>query len=323
MNLEELASAVYQSPGIAGKRPIADVVGALPSDIAADGAITTGDDCAALPNGDDWLLFAMEGLVNELVREAPWFAGYSGIVVNISDIAAMGGRPTAIVDALWSSSLAHGEAITQGMAEASRAYAVPIVGGHSNTASETEQLAVGILGRAKHLITSFDAQPGDTLVAAIDLRGRYREPWPNWDTSSGQDGETLRSDLAVLPDLAEDGLCHAGKDISMAGVIGTLLMLCECSRVGATLAVADIPRPSEADPVRWLVHTFPSYGFVLAVAPENAAAVRERFEARGIACAIVGECDASQALRVHDGAQSCVARDLNQQPLTGCAPSTT
>ena len=31
----------------------------------------------------------------------PWFAGYCGVMVNLSDVAAMGGRPVAVVDALW------------------------------------------------------------------------------------------------------------------------------------------------------------------------------------------------------------------------------
>ena len=37
--------------------------------------------------------------------------------------------------------------------------------------------------------------------------------------------ERLRADLALLPELAEAGLCRAAKDISMAGVLGTALML--------------------------------------------------------------------------------------------------
>ena len=41
-----------------------------------------------------------------------------------------------------------------------------------------------LVGRAKRLLTSFDAQPGDSLIAAIDLRGRYREPFSNWEAAT-------------------------------------------------------------------------------------------------------------------------------------------
>ena len=58
---------------------------------------------------------------------------------------------------------------------------MPIVGGHTNTRCDRSQLSVAILGRAQRLLTSFDAKPGDQLIAAIDLRGRYREPFANWE----------------------------------------------------------------------------------------------------------------------------------------------
>jgi selenophosphate synthetase-related protein len=66
------------------------------------GETRLGDDCAAIQDGDDWLLLAAEGMLPSFVAEDPWFAGYSAVMVNLSDIAAMGGRPLALVDVLWS-----------------------------------------------------------------------------------------------------------------------------------------------------------------------------------------------------------------------------
>ena len=63
-------------------------------------AVALGDDCAALADGEGYLLFAIEGMVSDFVRAMPWFAGYSSVMVNVSDIYAMGGRPLAVVDAL-------------------------------------------------------------------------------------------------------------------------------------------------------------------------------------------------------------------------------
>ena len=52
-------------------------------------------------------------------------------MVNLSDVAAMGGRPLAIVDVLWTPGLDQSGHIWEGMSAASKAYGVPIVGGHT------------------------------------------------------------------------------------------------------------------------------------------------------------------------------------------------
>src|SRR4051812_14482862 len=87
---------------------------------ALAGDIRVGDDCAAIPDGDEWLLFAAEGMLESFVAQDPWFAGYSAVMVNLSDVAAMGGRPLAIVDVLWTPGLQRSEEIWQGMSAASR-----------------------------------------------------------------------------------------------------------------------------------------------------------------------------------------------------------
>ncbi len=275
-----------------------------------------GDDCAAIPDADGYLLFAIEGLLDEFVRREPWFAGYCGVMVNISDVTAMGGRATAVVDALWTAGHERGARIFAGMRAAADAYGVPIVGGHTNARSDGDRLAVAVLGRARQLLTSFDARPGDALLAAIDLRGAYFDPYPYWNCSTEAPPERLRADLDILPALAADGLCAAAKDISMGGVLGTLLMLMECSQVGARVRLERIPKPPSAGLERWLT-SFPSYGYLLAVAPEHVAAVRRRFGQRGIACAQFGECTPGGALTVELEDQSAVFWDLGSEAFTG------
>ena len=84
---------------------------------------------------------------------------------------------------------------------------MPIVGGHTNIRTDRSQLSVAIVGRAKRLLTSFDARPGDVLVAAVDHRGRYRAPFDNWEAATDAPPERLRGDLDILPQIAEAGLC--------------------------------------------------------------------------------------------------------------------
>ena len=206
---EALARAARESAGLAAKAEI----GAVAERLGLHGAaVPVGDDCAAIPDGDGWLLFAIEGFINGFVAADPWFAGWCGIMVNLSDIAAMGGRPIAVVDAIWADGEPAAAAILDGMKAASEAYGTPIVGGHSNLRTSQAQLAVAVLGRAgPRLLTSFDARPGDALVAAIDHRGAYREPFDNWQAALQAPGARLRADLALLPEIAEQGL-RAGRE---------------------------------------------------------------------------------------------------------------
>lgn len=269
------------------------------------GTVRVGDDCAAIPDpaGGGYLLFAAEGMLASFVARDPWFAGYSAVMVNLSDVAAMGGSPLAVVDILWTPGHGCSAAIWDGLAAASRAYGVPVVGGHTTLTGDGGSddgptfLAAAVLGRAQTLLTSFDARPGDDLLLAVDLRGAYRGDQPFWNASTDAPAERLREDLALLPELAARGWCAVAKDVSNGGVVGTLAMLLECSGVGAELWLDRLPRPPGADLARWLV-SFPSFGFLLSVPPERSAAVNGLFVERGIACAVVG--------RVTTGPTACV-----------------
>lgn len=315
LDLTHLAETIRAGRGLAHKADIAAVVGRL-----RIGAVRNGDDCAAIPDGDGHLLFAIEGFLDSFVADDPYFAGWCGVMVNLSDIAAMGGRPVAVVDALWSSDTAGAQAVLAGLNAAAETYGVPIVGGHTNTRAATANLAVAVLGRAgKALLTSFDAKPGDALIAAVDLRGAFRDPRPYWDAASGAPPERLRGDLAILPGLAEDGLSRAAKDISMAGPVGTALMLMECSDVGGTIDLGAVPKPDGVPIERWLA-AFPSFGFLVAASPDREGAVIERFTARGIAASRIGTIDASRVARISDRATEAEVWDFAKDPLTGCGP---
>ncbi|MFD1701957.1 sll0787 family AIR synthase-like protein [Methylopila henanensis] len=316
--LETLAAALRDGAGLAAKADIARAAGRL--GLSGASAVPVGDDCAAIPDADGFLLFAIEGFMNAFVEKDPWFAGWCGVMVNLSDVAAMGGRAVAVVDALWAAGEADAAPVLAGLKAAAAAYGVPIVGGHTNLACDRGQLSVAVLGRAKALLTSFDARPGDRLIAAIDLRGRYREPFDNWEAATDAPPERLRGDLALLAEIAEAGLARAAKDISQAGLVGTAAMLAECSGVGVRVEVAAAPRPPEAPLARWL-RSFPSFGFLLAASAENVGAVVARFAARGIAAADVGSVTAGGLVEIADGDERATVWDLTQSPLLGCAPA--
>jgi uncharacterized protein len=315
MELDLLAHTLKQSLGIAHKQDIQTVAKFLSAENATTD-ILLGDDCAAIPDGDGYLLLATEGMMPDFVESDPWFAGWSAVMVNVSDIYAMGGRPIAIVDTLWSKTTAISQPLLAGMSAAARAYRVPIVGGHTNGRSEYNALSVAILGRAETLISSFHAQPDDRLLMAIDLRGKLHPKYPFWNAATETDPTRLRDDLELLPKLAENGLCNAGKDISMGGIVGTTLMLLETSKCGAELNLDAVPRPPNISDDRWLV-SFPSYGFLLSIRPEIVPTVQQLFRDRQITCSDIGKIISTPQLILKSQQESTILWDFDRSPLTG------
>jgi selenophosphate synthetase-related protein len=230
----------------------------------------------------------------------------------------MGGRPWAVVDVLFLGDGA--ERVLEGMVAASEAFGVPVVGGHTTRVSGGTVLAVAVLGRARRLIASDTARPGQVLLSAVDLRGTFRGNGGNFNAATTAPARQLRAQLAVLPELAEAGLVGAGKDVSMAGLCGTLVMLLEASGTGAVLDLEAVPAPANVDPVRWLT-AFPSFGFLLAVEPEAVERVRARFDAAGVACAPIGVLNDSQKLELRSGGERACYFDLSDEPLTGFGAS--
>ena len=322
MTLAEMAGHLRALRGVCHKLDI-QAVGRRLNDAAAPAAPAApavGDDCAAIPDGRGAFdLFAIEGLLDEFVAAEPWFAGYCGVMVNLSDVYAMGGRPTAIVDALWTAGVDRAGVVFDGMSAAAAKYGVPIVGGHTNSRSSGDHLAVAVLGRANRLLSSFDARPGDTLLSIFDLRGEWFGEYPFWNASTAADGDRLRGDLELLPELAEAGLCRAAKDVSGGGLVGTAAMFAECSGVGLTIDLAALPMPLDVDRLPWLA-AFPSFGFLLAVADRDVAEVCSRFRARGLAAAAAGRFDDTRRVVLCDGDATELFWDLSDQPFIGFGP---
>lgn len=285
--VEQLAGILRSHPAVREKARIdRHWRRALPS----AGGVALGDDCAAIPQPDgSHLLLAAEGMLAEFVRDDPWFAGYSAVMVNLSDVAAMGGRPVAVTDVIACAEGPLLDEVWSGMLAASENYGVPIVGGHTTPREQgVASLSAAVLGKAgSNLLTSFDARPGDRLVIAVDLDGAFRRDKPFWNCSTTTRPDRLRRCLDLLPGIAEARLCRAAKDISNGGIVGTLAMLCGTSGVGAVLDLDRVPRPPGIPLDRWLV-AFPSFGYLLAVPTDQVDGVVGRFAGEEVAAAVCG-----------------------------------
>jgi uncharacterized protein len=327
VSLDECVALLSRSAAFRSKRDIARVASRLDAAPAAavhwgptDERIFIGDDTAAIPDGSGYLLVAAEGILPALLDRDPYFAGWCSVMVNVTDVAAMGGYPLAVLDVYFHAGTSDVEAVVRGIREACATYGVPLVGGHT-TRSELgpHALAVSILGRADRLLTSFDAQSGDDVLVAADLRGHYHGDFPFWNATAGRTPAELRDALALFGPLAASGDVRACKDVSNAGVAGTLLMLLEASGAGAALDLDRLPRPDGVDMARWLL-TFPSYGFVLTTPPDRSGRVIALFRERGIACEHAGKVDGSHQLRLASGGREALLWDLARQPFTGFGP---
>jgi len=292
-HLAQLIEKLADSPAVRDKIEIRRAY--APAQSVGREGTPLGDDCAAIRESDgSYLLLAAEGLIDSFVEDDPWFAGYSAVMVNISDICAMGGRPTAIVDVVWTPSHERTEKLWDGMRRAAADYGVPIVGGHTTLSANTDSvhLAAAIVGRATRLMTSFDSKSGDALLMAVDLNGSYRGDKPFWNATLETEPAKLRNNIELLPRIAENGWCRAAKDISNGGIVGTLVMLLECSNVGADVVLDDLPIPPDVDLYRWLL-SFPSFGYLLSVPDDSCGQVIELFAASDICCKEIGRITAN------------------------------
>ena len=302
--MSDLVAAVRNAPGLLGKRDLK-----LVREFAGD-----GDDAALIPHGDGFLVICGEAMSPPFVRADPFGAGAAAVVTNVSDVRAMGGRPLALVDMLVSPGHEHANTVLEGIAWAAGKLGVNVVGGHLTIGHEPA-LSASCTGFARTPLRASAAKPGDQLVAAFATEGRWMsETQPFWTSLHDRDDALLKTDGEALVEVAEQGLAHAARDVSMPGIAGSLLQMIEGAGCGANLLTDAIPRPENAPLERWLL-TFPSFGFLLATTQPEATC--EVFARHGLQAAHCGSFDDTRTLKL-DGR---TAWDLNQTPLTGLSPS--
>jgi len=325
LDLTALLQTLRSTPAMLSKQAIqqpAAVLGATPKTLSrAELYALPGDDTAAIACGDHFQLLAIEGMLPGFVKAAPWFAGWSAVMANVSDITAMGGRATAVVNAYWHHDDSAAQEILAGIRAACEAYGLMLAGGHTSLAhGNPTALAVAITGVASKLLSTFHVRPGQVIAMAVDLEGYWHADSTYWKAFEGVPAERLRSKLEVLPRLAEAQLLQAAKDISNAGVLGSLLMLLETTGCGGDIDLLQLPCPSDAgadfDWARWL-QVFPSYGFLMTLDEADWPNVQAAFAFEGLRCERIGHVTDTAELSVQYGLQRRTFWDLKQQPFTG------
>jgi len=322
MDLDAIVSAIKGFPGVTRKNAIHEIVRYLPTHSFSNIVASEGEDAAAIEYGNDCLLFAADGIMESLVKTDPFYAGYFAVLVNVNDIAAMGGKPLAMVDIMSMSDGKICSKLLKGMERAVRKFNVPIVGGHTHPDCNYNAIDVSIIGIVPRsdIIKSSTAEAGNDIVFAMDTDGFFPDGLRYaWDTTTKKDDKLVQDQLELMQLIAKEHLVTAGKDMSNPGCIGTMGMLLESSGKGGSIDVDKIPCPKNVDVIQWLL-AYQGYGFALSCRPENSQRLIDHFRTVGVDAAVVGKVDDSSELVLRSGNESRTLFNFCKEIITGCNP---
>ncbi|MGI8751406.1 MAG: AIR synthase related protein [Acidimicrobiales bacterium] len=311
VTLDEIVELVRTSPALAQKAEIAMVREAFG---AGDWLAGPGDDGAVVDTGAGRMVVCGEAIFPPFVAGDPYGAGIAAVLTNVNDVAAMGAEPVAIVDTITGDDTTC-RAVLDGLRYASDLYRVPVVGGHLTVTDGPPALSAFALGTCTVPLSAAAAAPGQCLGLLACLEGEMREDFPFF-RSFEQRGDRLADDVRLLAGLAASGVCVAAKDVSMAGLLGSLAMLLEPSRCGVTIEVGDIPQPPGVELGPWLV-AFPCFAFLVCLADGRDAEMRAVAAEHGLTYADLGTLDDSGLLRVGDGGRTVTVSDVGADDITG------
>jgi thiamine-monophosphate kinase len=257
--------------------------------------IGPGDDTAALglTAGAPCLVttdMMLEGSCFRLAEAGPRRVGRKAMAVNLSDIAAMAGRPVAAVVSaglprVGGRELA--EELYRGLRDVADAFATAVVGGDTNTWDGPLVISVTLLGEAtaRGPVRRDGARPGDRLLVTGPLGGSI-----------------LGKHLDFTPRVREALQLHALADLRAMidvsdGLAADVHHLCQESRCGAVLRAEAIPVAAAAQqlndgrsPLDHALGDGEDFELVFAVAPDQARALLEGQPVAGITLAHIGEC---------------------------------
>jgi AIR synthase-related protein len=239
-------------------------LGILLAGMSPGGGGFVGDDGAPVPGSD--LIAACDAILPSMVEHDPEWAGWCSVLVNLNDLSAMGAAGVGLLDALGARDRSFAARILSGLRRASSAYDVPILGGHTQLGVPAS-LSVTALGRAHSPVPGGGGRPGQRIRVTADVAGQWRPGYAGrqWDSTSDRRTTELRAMLAAVGAAGP----AAAKDVSMAGLVGTLGMLAEAGGCAAVLDVEAVPRPAGVGIGDWLT-CFPGFAMITTDSPTAA-----------------------------------------------------
>jgi len=210
-----------------------------------------GDDAAVIKNGNKFLLLTTDTIVEEDHFSFSYFTpeqiGIKAIESNLSDIAAMGGKPLYVLVSLVlksDSTMYMVEEIYKGMRERCKKHNVDIIGGDT-THGDTNVITITLIGETdkKHLCMRKDAKVGDLVFVTGSLGAStaglhlFRKGIKEF-TATKKYHTTPQSRLDVSWKIAD--YANAMEDIS-DGLASELRNISEQSKCGAIIYTDKVP----------------------------------------------------------------------------------
>lgn len=270
-----------------------------------------GDDCAVLDLKlpGQWLLFktdAVVGGVHFTSATPPEKIGHKALARCLSDIAAMGGTPTAAVITLalpTEFEPAFLEGIYGGINSLATRHNVAIVGGETTTNPAGILISIALLGtvaRDKCILRS-GAKPGDAIFVSGELGGSLAGKHLDFEPR-----------LAEARWLASHFKVHAMIDLS-DGLASDLRHLLQASRVGAELRSQSIPisriarlearsESSRKTPLLAALTDGEDFELLFTASSKEAVALLDAWKAQfpSVRLSCIGKITAETGLRIRD-----------------------
>jgi putative N-acetyltransferase (TIGR04045 family) len=241
-------------------------LGGLLAGLHLGGPGFVGDDGAPVPGTD--VVAACDAILPSMVERDPGWAGWCGVLVNVNDLSAMGAAPLGLLDSIGARDASFAARVVAGLRAGSQAWGVPVLGGHTQLGVPAA-LSVTALGRTDRPVPASGGRPGQHVRLTADLGGDWRPgaTGRQWDSTTGR----TTAELQLMGSVVARTAPAAAKDVSMAGLVGTLGMLAEASGCGAVLDVTAVPRPTSATVGDWFT-CFPGSAFLTTDGADRAVA---------------------------------------------------
>jgi selenophosphate synthetase-related protein len=319
--LDDIVELLLNFDGISRKLVLPSIIDRLRlSSFKGDTPHSLGEDSAAiLTNSNDIVLLTTDAIVEDLCLGHPRAAGFNAVLANVMDIYAAGGIPTSFAVALSYSDDEMGRAMLDGLIAGSHTFRIPIVRGHTNPKSSSTYIVGSATGTVQKddLLSAGGAKEGDHLVFLFDGTGQRGAHYTlGWDSVTDRSSEEIVERLSVMNELAESHILNASKDVSVAGIVGTAVMMLEYSGRGGILNLdsVDRTRPPTVPLEDWL-RMYISLGFLVAANKKHLSLLEEIAKKHGLTSCSIGIVDTSREVKLFLGGEERILFDFTKGPV--------
>ena len=265
-----------------------------------------GDDCTVLPMGDEALVMTTDMLVEDIhfLRGASSAeeVGEKSLMVNISDVAAMGATPVATLLSIALPESAQGEwaeRFMRGYYEASAREGVALVGGDTTASRDKISINVVAIGRAPmaNVKRRSAAKVGDVIAVTgklgISSKGLVDIMFGDLNTEAAKAHRRGQARTAEGVWLGARTEVHAMMDIS-DGIGSDIKHIMEQSKVGATINLEQVPTDYD---IRYATTGGEDYELLLTIEPESFDTVAQAlYDATGTILTAIGTITDTETL---------------------------